>query len=232
MKKIKDQEQLNYYLQAHQIESVFNEELRPHLSLYKFDEGETICEQGDPRSHLYILVEGKIKIFTTSSEGNKLILAFKSPLEIVGDIEFIQDIDMINTVETVTSVTMIRIHYDWLNKYGSDYPPLLQFLLKIITRKFRIKNNSFIFNLMYPVEVRLVSYLLSISFDESNADFKGRLSINNLKDAADLIGTSYRHLNRVINQLCEEGLIERTKEFIYVKDAKQLSTLANHNIYE
>ncbi|WP_144510403.1 Crp/Fnr family transcriptional regulator [Bacillus sp. FJAT-22090] len=232
MKQIEDQAQLNNYLRVHEIESVFNEALLPHLSLCKFEEGETICEQGDPRSHLYILVEGKIKIFTTSSEGNKLILSFKSPLEIVGDIEFIQDIDMINTVEAVTPVTTIRIHYDWLNKYGSDYPPLLQFLLNIITRKFRIKNNYFIFNLMYPVEVRLASYLLSISFDESNADFKGRLSINNLKDAADLIGTSYRHLNRVINQLCEEGVIERTKEFIVVKDSKRLSILANHNIYE
>ncbi|TQR18687.1 Crp/Fnr family transcriptional regulator [Psychrobacillus vulpis] len=232
MKKTEDREQLNYYLHVHQIESVFNEALLPHLSLYKFDEGEIICEQGDPRSHLYILVKGKIKIFTTSSEGSKLIIAFKSPLEIVGDIEFIQDIEMMNTVEAVTPVHMIGVHYNWLNKYGSDYPPLLQFLLKIITRKFRIKNDSFIFNLMYPVEVRLASYLLSISFDESNADFKGRLSINNLKDAAGLIGTSYRHLNRVINQLCEEGLIERTKEYILVKDSKRLSTLANHNIYE
>ncbi|WP_342599885.1 Crp/Fnr family transcriptional regulator [Psychrobacillus sp. FSL H8-0483] len=232
MKLIEDQEQLQYYLHVHQIESVFNEALLQHLSLHTFDEGEIICEQGEPRSHLYILVKGKIKIFTTSSEGNKLILAFKTPLEIVGDIEFIQNIEMINTVEAVTPVCMIRIHCDWLNKYGNDYPPLLQFLLKIITRKFHIKNNSFVFNLMYPVEVRLASYLLSISFDESNTDFKGQLSVSNLKDAAGLIGTSYRHLNRVIQQLCKEGLIERNKEFIIVKNRIGLSTLANHNIYE
>ncbi|WP_313892150.1 Crp/Fnr family transcriptional regulator [Psychrobacillus sp.] len=232
MKQVEDQEQLHNYLRIHQIEPVFNEALLPHLSLCEFDEGEIICAQGDPRSHLYILVKGKIKIFTTSTEGNKLILSFKSPLEIVGDIEFIQNIEMINTVEAVTPVTMIRIHYDWLNKYGSDHPPFLQFLLKVITRKFHIKNNSFVFNLMYPVEVRLASYLLSISFDESNADFQGRLSTANLKDAAGLIGTSYRHLNRVLNQLCEAGLIERTKEFIFVKDSKRLSELAHHNIYE
>lgn len=232
MKQVGDQEQLQAYLCVHQIESVFNEALLPHLSLCEFEEGEIICAQGDPRSHLYILVKGKVKIFTTSTEGNKLILSFKSPLEIVGDIEFIQDIEMINTVEAVTPVSMVRIHYDWLNKYASDHPPFLQFLLKIITRKFHIKNNSFVFNLMYPVEVRLASYLLSISFDESNADFQGRLSTANLKDAAGLIGTSYRHLNRVLNQLCEEGLIERTKEFIFVKDSKRLSELAHHNIYE
>ncbi|MFF2753985.1 Crp/Fnr family transcriptional regulator [Psychrobacillus sp. NPDC058041] len=232
MKQIEDRKQLHYYLQVHQIESVFNEALLPHLSLYSFNEGEIICEQGDLQSHLYILVKGKIKIFMNSSEGYKLIIAFKSPLEIVGDIEFIQNIELINTVEAVTPVYMIGIHYDWLNKYGMNYPPLMQFLLKIITRKFRIKDNSFSFNMMYPVEVRLASYLMSISFDESNANFKGRLSIKNLKDAAGLIGTSYRHLNRVINQLCAEGLIERNKEFISVIDREGLSILANDNIYE
>lgn len=232
MKKIENQEELHNYIQAYKMNDVLNEELMPHLSLYQFDEGEYICEQGDSRSHLYILVKGKIKIYTTSMEGNKLILAFKFPLEIVGDIEYIQNMDMINTVQAVTSVTMIRVHYEWLNKYSYNHPPFLQFLLKIITRKFHIKNNSFVFNLMYPVEVRLASYLLSISFDESNEDFKGRLSISHLKDAAGLIGTSYRHLNRVLNQLCEEGLVERTKEYIFVKDAERLSSLANHNIYE
>ncbi|WP_391119281.1 Crp/Fnr family transcriptional regulator [Psychrobacillus sp. L3] len=232
MKQMKDREQLNYYLHSHQIASVFNKELMPYLSLYNFDQGEIICEQGEPQSHLYILVKGKIKIFMTSSEGHKLIIAFKSPLEIVGDIEFIQNIELINTVEAVTQVCMIGIHYDWLKKYGMNYPPLLQFLLKVITRKFRIKDNSFSFNMMYPVEVRLASYLMSISFDESNTNFKGRLPIKDLKDAAGLIGTSYRHLNRVINQLCADGLIERNKEFINVKDRDGLSVLANHNIYE
>ena len=232
MKLIDNEEQLNNYLCVHQLESVFNESLLSHLSLYSYEPGEIICEQGDQQSHLYILVEGKIKIFMTSSEGDKLIIAFKSPLEIIGDIEFIQDIELINTVEAVTSVYMIGIHYDWLRKYGSEYPPLLQFFLKIITRKFRIKDNAFSFNLMYPVEVRLASYLLSISFDASNEHFKGTLSIKNLKDAAGLIGTSYRHLNRVINQLCADGLIERTKEFIVVKDREGLSALAKDNIYE
>ncbi|MEK4536510.1 Crp/Fnr family transcriptional regulator [Peribacillus sp. FSL K6-1552] len=232
MKQTEDRQQLNYYLHAHQIESIFNAPLIAQLSLYSFDQGEIICAQGEPSQYLYILVKGKIKIYTTSLEGKKLILSFKTPLELVGDIEYVQGIDIINTVEAVSSVNMIGIHYDSLGKYGSDYTPFLQFLLKTITRKFCIKSNSLSFNLMYPVEIRLASYLLSISFDESDAHFKGRLSTNSLRDVADLIGTSYRHLNRVIHHLCTEGLIERNKEFIHAKNREGLSDLANHNIYE
>jgi CRP-like cAMP-binding protein len=232
MKEIPDRELLSYYLQAHQIQSIFHEQLLPHLSLYSFEQGEFICTQGESAQYLYVLVEGKVKIYTTSPEGKTLILSFKTPLEVIGDIEYVQGADILNTVEAVSSVRMIGVHHRWLKKYAKDYLPLLQFLLEIITNKFYLKSNSMSFNLMYPVEVRLASYLLSVSFDESDSLWEGQRSTVSLKDAANLIGTSHRHLNRVIQQFCAKGLIERSKESILVKDREGLRALAGHNIYE
>lgn len=63
--EIQDRQQLNHYLQAHQIESIFNEQIFPHLSVYQFEQGEIICSQGEPAQYLYVLVEGKVKIYTT-----------------------------------------------------------------------------------------------------------------------------------------------------------------------
>ncbi|MGD8188371.1 Crp/Fnr family transcriptional regulator [Brevibacillus ginsengisoli] len=232
MKEIKDREQLQSYLQVHQIESIFNEQLLPHLSLYSFDQGELICSQGESSQYLYVLVKGKVKIYTTSAEGKTLILSFKTPLEVIGDVEYLRGIHIINTVKAVSPVCMIGIHHRWLKKYGSDYAPLLQFMLDIITRKFTIKSNSLSFNLLYPVEVRLASYLLSASCDESDSLLEGQLSAVSLKDTANLIGTSYRHLNRVIKQFCTEGLVERNKGLILVKDREGLRAIASDNLYE
>lgn len=232
MKEIQDRKLLHSYLQSHQLESTFNEPLIPHLSLYCFDQGELICSQGEPSGQLYVLVKGKIKIYNQSAEGRRLVISFKTPLEVIGDIEYIQGIDIINTVEAVSPVCMIGIHYRWLKQYSSDYSPLLNFLLDIITRKFLIKSNSFSLNLMHPVEVRLASYILSVTYDETNSLFRGQLSTSSLTDVSNLIGTSYRHLNRVIQKLCAQGLIERNKEFIIVKDKDGLSALANYNIYK
>lgn len=232
MKDMKEREQIVNYLHANGIASVFNDQIMPHLSLYSFDQGELICSQGEPLQYLYILVKGKVKIYTTSAEGKTLILSFKTPLEMIGDIEYVQETDIINTVEAVSSVCMIGIHHRWLKKYASNDSALLQFLLKIITQKFYIKSFSLSFSLMYPVEVRLASYLLSVSFDESDSLFDGKLSIDSLKESANLIGTSSRHLNRVIKQFCTEGLVERSKEFIQIKDREGLRALTNGNIYE
>ncbi|OEH93622.1 Crp/Fnr family transcriptional regulator [Bacillus solimangrovi] len=232
MKEVNDRELLNHFLKTYQIESIFNGHLRQHLSLYSFQQGELICSQGEQSQNLYIFVKGKLKIYTTSVEGKTLILAFKAPLELIGDIEYVRDIEIINTVEAVSSGYLIGIHYKWLKKYATDSLPFTRFLLEIITEKFHIKSNSLRFNLMYPVEVRLASYLLSVSFEESEDNFQEQLKTDSLPDAANLIGTSYRHLNRVLSQFRSKGLIERKKGYIVVEDRQGLREIAGHNIYE
>ncbi|WP_026573005.1 Crp/Fnr family transcriptional regulator [Bacillus sp. UNC438CL73TsuS30] len=232
MKEIKNQEQLNDFLQMYELEPIFNEKLLPYLSLFHFEQGENICSQGDAAEFLYVLVKGKLKIYTNSVEGKTLILSFKTPLEVIGDIEYVQNIHFINTVEAVSPVTLIGVQHHWLKKYASDYSPFLQFLLKIITEKFHLKSNSMSLSLMYPVEVRLASYLLSVSYDETNSPVNKQLSSVNLTDTANFIGTSYRHLNRVIQKFCEEGLVERNKGSIMVKDRDGLQKLAIQHIYE
>lgn len=232
MKELKEQELLDLYIQSFKLRSIFNERLLRYLSLYSFNKDEIICTQGEPSQYLYVLVKGKVKVSTSSAEGKTLILSFKTPLEVIGDIEYVQNINFINTVEAVSSVCMIGIHYQSLKKYGEHDSMFLQFLLEIITRKFHIKSNSLSFNLMHPVEVRLASYLLSMSFDKSDSLYRSDGNIVSLKDTAGLIGTSYRHLNRVIQRFCKEGLIERVEGCILVKDREGLQALTGNNIYE
>jgi CRP-like cAMP-binding protein len=231
MKEIKDRSQLQSYIDTFQLEPIINQQLHPYLSLYSFEEGELICSQGEPSEYLYVLVKGKVKIYTNSAEGKTLILSFKTPLEVIGDLEYVQGIDFVNTVEAVSSVSMIGIHHRWLKKYAKYHAPFLQFLLEIITKKFHVKSKSTSLTILYPVEVRLASYLMSVSLDESVSLNKSQIRIN-IKDTSNLIGTSYRHLNRVIAQLCEDGLIERNKGLILVKDRERLRMLAGDNIYE
>lgn len=197
MNESTDRQQLQEHLRLHGLEPVFPPQLLPHLSLCHFRLGELICTQGEVSERLYVLVRGKVKVYTTSPEGRTLVLSFKRPPEVIGDIV-----------------------------------PLLHFLLDAITRKFAAKSNSLSFNLLYPVEVRFASYLLSVSPDESAEEFTQRLSPESLTDAANLIGTSYRHLNRVIRQFCADGLIERAKGSIIVKDRDGLRRLGSQNIYE
>jgi CRP-like cAMP-binding protein len=131
-----------------------------------------------------------------------------------------------NTVEAVTPVKAVSISYAALEQKGADNPALLRFLLETITMKFELKSHSMSFNLLYPVEVRLASYLLSMTPETPT------LPVSDLVDAADLIGTSYRHLNRVLRQFSQDGLIERTNRMITIIDRAGLTERIGESIYE
>ncbi|WP_109606267.1 helix-turn-helix domain-containing protein [Oceanotoga teriensis] len=52
-----------------------------------------------------------------------------------------------------------------------------------------------------------------------------------MTELADLLGTSYRHLNRVIKKLSEIGVIKREDNFIKIIDRVYLEGLAG-DIYK
>jgi len=62
--------------------------------------------------------------------------------------------------------------------------------------------------------------------------FEEEIKTSNLVETAELLGTSYRHLNRVINGLVEKDIVERRKGIIQVKNMKKLEELADGIKYE
>ena len=82
--------------------AIFNADLIEYVS------GETILRQGEKISYLYLLMRGKVKIYSTSIEGKRLIVAFNKPVQLFGDIEFLQQSDILNTVEALGTVHMLR----------------------------------------------------------------------------------------------------------------------------
>ncbi|MED1726011.1 MULTISPECIES: Crp/Fnr family transcriptional regulator [Brevibacillus] len=232
MRVTQDREEQNHYLQAYQLETVFPEELQAHMTLCYLERGELICSQGASADTLYVLVSGKLKIFTNSQEGKTLILSFKTPLEVIGDIEYVREMETMNTVEAVAPSVLLAVPFRFLRKYASNHAPFLHFLLEIITKKFTVKSNDLSFNLLYPVEVRLASYLLSVCFEDGDSSLRGQVSSASLSDAANLIGTSSRHVNRVLQQFRQAGLVEREKTHLLIKDRQGLQKVANPHLYE
>lgn len=214
------------YLSHYGLADLFLERVQQAMQMESLAGGERLLSQGDDSGTLYLLVKGKLKISMLSPEGKRLILAFKSPFDLVGDIEYIQQCPLINTVEAVTTTQVIRIPYEVLQKEMTDDPVWLQFLLETVTRKFKIKSHTMNFNLLYPVDVRLASYLLSMTPTEPKVDS------TSLVDMADLIGTSYRHLNRVLQQFEQAGWITKKRGKITILDRSSLLAQAGQNIYE
>ncbi|TCI34069.1 Crp/Fnr family transcriptional regulator [Exiguobacterium sp. SH4S7] len=218
---------LEQYLTQQELQ-VLPQATHEHFTLVRYEPGATICAQGDDAHHLHFLVKGKIRVAHTSATGKRLVLSFKRPFDLIGDIEYVRRTPYLNTVEAVTSVEMLVIRFDDLARHAADDVAWLHYLLEEITRKFELKSQSMSFNLFYPVDVRLASYLLSMTPDERALGS----TVDELTDIADLIGTSYRHVNRTLKRFVEQGLIERDRRSIAIIDRAGLIAAAGESIYE
>lgn len=217
---------ISNYLAHFQLTELFPAEVQQEMAVITFQNGQRLFSQDDEAHTLYFLVKGKLKISMLSPEGKRLILAFKTPFDIVGDIEYIRDCNFINTVEAVTDIEVIGISHHTLRKHMNENAAWLQFLLRTITRKFESKSRAMNFNLLYTVDVRVASYLLSMTPTQPVLDS------TSLIDMADLIGTSYRHLNRVLQQFEQAGWLVKKRGKITLIDRKALLKQAGQNIYE
>lgn len=221
-------EQIDRYMKQYGLNEVLPSSVRPHLMHVRYVPGEAICIQGAEAEQLHFLVSGKIRVAHTSAAGKRLVLSFKYPLDLIGDIEYVRRTPFLNTVEAVTPVEMIVVRFDDLARHAKEDVTWLHCLLAGITKKFEMKSQSMSFNLFYPVDVRLASYLLSMTPEETTLGS----TVDELTDIADLIGTSYRHVNRTLKHFVEQGLIERDRRSIAIMDRAGLLAVAGESIYE
>ncbi|RKP50141.1 transcriptional regulator [Cohnella endophytica] len=231
MRKIHDRDMLRSVLDAHRLSGIFDEKTEAAMELAAFDKGEIICTADERIDHLFLLVKGKIKIFRMLPNGKSILIRFNSSLSTIGDLEMLNDHAASNTVESVDDTLFIVIQRQAFVDTAYQDPAFLRFIIQQLAYKLHTFANASSLNLLYPVETRFASYLVSISEDENEQARIEEIKAAKLTEIAELLGTSYRHLNRVVSQFAAAGLVERTRGSLFVKDIRQLKKLANGNLY-
>src|SRR6266702_7227522 len=51
----------------------------------EYPPGATLCNEGDPATHVFILLDGWVKVLSVSADGHESVLALRGAGDIVGD---------------------------------------------------------------------------------------------------------------------------------------------------
>jgi CRP-like cAMP-binding protein len=230
MREIMDFELLRQLAREHGLDQVLDEPALAELRLLEASKGEVICAKGERPERLYFLVQGKLKIYTTLPNAKSLLLRFSMPPALVGDLELVNGKEAKNTVESVNKSLLLSVSYRYLQNTYAENPRFLHFMLSHVTHKLYTFSNLSSLNLLYPVESRFASYLLSTM--EQGEQITEEIQTSKLTELADMLGTSYRHLNRVILDLCDREIIRKEQRNIVICNLEQLREIAGGNMYE
>lgn len=229
MKFTQDQGILHRYKSQINIEQIFSQPESVPFQLRIYERNEVILQEGDTLDGLYFQVDGRTKVTSSVETGKALLLRFCHPLAVFGDIELMQKVVVQSQVEAVTQTSFLFINKHTIEtelmrdyKFLTELSMHLSYKLQTCTTASRI-------NLLASVEERLASYLLTIRLQN---DFGKEIQTPHIHEVASLIGTTPRHLNRVIQKLSDENMLKKDKKKIVVIDWERLDELSNGLRYE
>ncbi|KWX86702.1 hypothetical protein AMQ83_17450, partial [Paenibacillus riograndensis] len=156
---------------------------------------------------------------------------FASPWSVIGVVELLRQCPVKNEVVSMGESLLLAAGRALVLKEFEENTALLRFLVGELSHKMYTLGQTTALNLLYPLENRFASYLLSL-FADSGGQRVEEIRTSTLAETADLLGTSYRHLNRIVRRFVEEGIVERKKGSLSVLDQNKLVQLANGNLYE
>lgn len=225
MKIIEDPAILKQYIKLHRFDEIFNVSKVP-FKIFDLKEGEVLINEGEKLKELYYLVAGRVKVTSSVHTGKFLLLRFNHPLTILGDLELIREVPIQSQVTAVIDCVIISIPLDYIKQHEMNNPLFLQQLLKHISYKLQTSTTASRVNLLESVESRFASFLLSTVTSEQDNDFGQELQTMKTSEIADLLGTSHRHINRVVKKLIEDNIIRREQSHLVILDEKKLGEMS------
>lgn len=235
MRELRRKNLLMQYVEQYNINQFFEKDMVPYMKLFEYKNGEDILVAGDKMTEFFFIVEGRAKIFNTMENGKSLLLRFSKPLSDLGSVELLEDERIVKScVQALHNVRAIVISFEDMEKYAIDDVKFLKYCVKNLSQKLFTLSNAASINLMYPIENRFASYLVTVfsyEMQTERADRIEEIKATKTTELATFLGVSYRHLNRVIKKFEDQGIILRTKGGFKILDYEKLEGLSG-GLYE
>lgn len=180
----------------------------------------TVFHEGDDADAIFVVVNGRVKIVTTSSDGKEFILTVLGAGQVFGEMGLLETAPRSASVVTTTEVELLVINRSDFDHLLKTSPGISHKLMAILSRRLR-RANSKMESLAYmDVAGRLARYLLDMALDHGQRLGNGWVVVRRPthSDIAHSIGTSRETVSRLINEFEEGfGLVNKGK-FTYIRE--------------
>lgn len=187
-----------------------------NCSIRRYNFSERIITEGIKCDKIFIVTDGKAKVGSMTPNGKNLILCFYMSSGIMGDMEMMANSDLgASTVTALENFRCICIPIEENKQYLMNNN---DFLIKVsveLALKLQSDIEKTIVHTLYSAETRLCRYIIEASNDGWFRDI--------MTDVAYSIGTSYRHLYRMMKKLCDDNLLEKTETGYRIIDIDELT---------
>lgn len=196
---------INEYIKKFNLENILTEEIRGKLLLKHYNKGKYILESHKEANCIYFIVKGIVEVSCILDNGNQICLNILEPLEIFGDIEYINREEVLFDVIAKSDVLVITLSFNVIDEYLLNNINFWRFLAIEGNQKL-LKTNRAIF-----YKSTLSSKEIFIKYLEDN---QGEITFKSLEELSGRLNISYRNLTRIISFYSKENKILKERNSI------------------
>lgn len=176
--------------------------------------GSVVIQEGDSSSSLYLLLDGRVKVYVSDSEGKEFILDTLEPGDYFGELSLLDEEERSASVMATEKCSFSVIRRQDFVELLQTYPSIGHKLVVNLVQRIRILNESVKSLALKDVYGRIKDLLDRLCVNEENGcSVSDRLT---QQDIANRVGSSREMVARILKDLVSGSYIKIEKKHIMI----------------
>jgi CRP/FNR family transcriptional regulator, cyclic AMP receptor protein len=189
-------------------------------ALRRYRRGQILFAEGDSGDSLLVVVEGYLKVFSSSAEGEEFVLAVLGPGEPLGELALADGGARSASAAALSDLAVLRLPRTELLAAGAASPQLMTALLVSVARLVRRLTGTAADLVFLDLPRRLAKLLLTERTEPGTDVIATQLS---QEDIAHRLGVSRQSVNAALRDFSRRGWILQDNRSIRVLDPTALA---------
>ena len=201
-----------------------SESLRASMQQVQLSRAEVLFAEGDQGDRLYVILEGKIKLGRTKSDGRENLLAILGPGEMFGELSLFDPGPRTATATSVGDSVLIGLGHESMQPWLLQHPEVAFKLLNALARRLRRTNDSLADLVFSDVPGRVAKALLDLANRFGRPTEGGVLVAHELtqEELAQLVGASRETVNKALADFAGRGWLRLEARAVVLLDSERL----------
>ncbi|MDX8334959.1 MULTISPECIES: Crp/Fnr family transcriptional regulator [Cetobacterium] len=198
---------IDKYITSFNLDDILIKEVQEKLLIKHFKKGEYILEAHKGANSIYFIVEGTVEVSCILDNGNQICLNVLKPLEIFGDIEYINKEEVLFDVVAKSNVVVLLLPFQVAREHLSDNINFWKFLAIEGNKKLLNTNRAIFYKSTLKAKDIFLKYV---------EDNNGEITFKSLDELSGRLNISYRNLTRIIAFYTKNGTIIKDRNSIKI----------------
>ena len=202
--------------------------LRASLAERHVSKGEVLFAEGDPGDRMYVIIDGKVKLGQTSSDGRESLLSILGPGEMFGELSLFDPGLRTSTATALTDATVLGLGNEQLRPWLTGRPEVAAALLQALAQRLRRTNEAMADLVFSDVPGRVAKALMDLGEKFGTVTPEGLLVTHDMtqEELAQLVGASRETVNKALADFAQRGWIRLESRQVLITDVERLGKRA------